>query len=153
MIVLPQPTLRGDCQNIIYSAGKTSWERRSKRRKLPTAVAAEIGRFRHFKALHRPHESSDRPSDKPSPVQSRQADTLVEKASDPFTSCRGKCLQAHIIGFLKTLTGGEAPVSSSHLPHHLRTRALHVLEQLCGLANVFWHRRPRPHEPSSRPPC
>ena len=84
MVVLRQQTIWGWLSEryLLWwkrPAGKDG----NKKKKLPTAAAAEIGRYRHFKAPRRPHETSGKPSGKPSPVQSRQADTLIEKASEP----------------------------------------------------------------------
>ena len=35
-----------------------------------------------------------------------------KKRANPFTSCRGNCLQAHIISFLRTLTGRETAAAA-----------------------------------------
>ena len=68
---------------------------------------------------------------------------LVEKASEPVHLVSRKVSSSiqYIITFLRTLIGGETSASSSYLSYRLRIRAVHVLEQISGLADALtiWH--------------
>ena len=58
---------RGGTVNYLFTLSEKTAEKsgQNEKQNLPTAAAAENGRFRHFEAPRRRHESSDRLSGKP----------------------------------------------------------------------------------------
>ena len=132
-------------KNTTYSTAKTSWNVWTKQYETKTTDSVLLQNqddLENFKAPCRPHESSDGASGKPFPVQSRQADTLVEKASEPVhLASREMSWQAQIIAILKTFDWRRYLLlvyRGSYLSHRLRMKSFfHVLEQTSGLADVL----------------
>ena len=110
----------------------------NKKTKMPTAATTEIGRFRHFKTPCRPHESSGRTSGKPSPAPSRQADTLVEKASKLVHLVSTK-VSSSTHNYVSQNTKWRTIYCSQQLlvvPSSEKS-AVHVLEQISGVVELL----------------